>query len=197
MTNFDMKRNGSGYYDETAYRGLNSMAEQGEVWKCTTNGTDLRDVLIICNHGTFCTVLGLVEDDAPDRIEIPLEFGVKYTDPRMIRYIYNQNLCRLVDRAGINFNEVLDAVHEALPYGDSIVDAYVPIKISFDEEDASDKQSIYRFCHDEIRTMFGADVLHDHFKCMYLTCLLNNDTERATYYYDLFKNGKAYEGKVK
>ena len=30
MTNFDMKRNGSGYYDETAYRGLNSMAEQGD-----------------------------------------------------------------------------------------------------------------------------------------------------------------------
>lgn len=84
---FNMKRNASGYYDETAYKGIMSMAKAGEIYE-----TGTKSVLIIKNHGKHCSALTLLERKNGDNcIEIRAD-KIYYTDPSMLQYVYTDYL---------------------------------------------------------------------------------------------------------
>lgn len=111
---FKMNRNGSGVYDETAYKALMGAPKSGEVWTCM-NGSKEKEVLIIKNHGTICNVLTLLDECKSSHcIEITSR-SIKYTDPRMIQYFFNDNIGRFVKAlSDEEFDKVLDEIEDAL-----------------------------------------------------------------------------------
>jgi len=111
---FKMNRNGAGYYDETAYKAFRDMAKPGEIWTASVSGRE-REVLVIKNHGTHCNVLALLDEcKAKHLVEITSK-SLKYTEPRMLQYLFNDNLTSYVKALSAEeFNKILDEIEEAL-----------------------------------------------------------------------------------
>lgn len=111
---FKMNRNGSGYKDETAYKAFKNMAKAGEIWTFNNFGNE-KEVLVIKNHGTHCNVLTLLDDRRTKYcIEITSR-SLKYTDPRMMQYLFNDNLGQFVKAlSDEEFDKVLDEIEDAL-----------------------------------------------------------------------------------
>lgn len=85
MMEDDIKRNGSGYYDETPVKaGLFNGPQAGEIWE-TKMG---KEYLILKNHGAFCTVLALQDNENFDAVPV-LSRNIKYTSPAMVSYCFN------------------------------------------------------------------------------------------------------------
>ena len=89
----ELKRNGSGYVDPTAYKALKNIEgghnmRAGEIWEVKT-GKEFRYAVVIAVHPKICNVLVLNEErKSEDDIEV-IAKGIKYTDPRMLSYTYN------------------------------------------------------------------------------------------------------------
>ena len=79
MADNEMKRNGSGYYDETAYKAYMDMAKPGEIWTGANGG----EYLIVQKQKGFFNVLRLVDIDHPENISV----AGKYTNPAMLYYL--------------------------------------------------------------------------------------------------------------
>ena len=94
MAMFSMKYNASGNYDGTAYNAMMDMAKPGEIWTSNIG----KEFLILKNHGTFCSVLNL-KDEQPrntdDCIEV-ISRQVRWTNTAMVGYLFNQTLCEYV-----------------------------------------------------------------------------------------------------
>lgn len=80
MADYGLKKNGEGYADPTAYAAITGMQKPGEIWAYKGG-----DALIIKNHGTFSSILRLVDDECAGSVEV----GGRFTDPRMLSYAYN------------------------------------------------------------------------------------------------------------
>ena len=111
MADFGLNRNGSGYYDETAYKAFMSMAKPGDIWT-TFDGRE--EVLILRNQGTLCNCLSLT-DKASDARCIEVDGG--YTNPGMVKYLFNQRLGRFVRKIPDGeFAGIMEAVEDALGF---------------------------------------------------------------------------------
>lgn len=112
MADFGLNRNGSDYYDETAYKAIMGMAHAGEIWT-TMDGRE--EVLILRNQGTFCNCLTLT-DRLRDKQCIDI-CGRGYTNPGMIKYLFND---RLGQRTALlpadEFETIRDAVEDAMGF---------------------------------------------------------------------------------
>lgn len=121
MAEFGLNRNGSGYYDETAYKAFMGMAKPGDIWT-TFDGRE--EVLILHNQGTLCNFLSLTDKAGDARcIEISrcdfrvYDGGTAYTNPGMVKYLFNQRLGRFVQRIpDAEFEQVMEAVEDALGF---------------------------------------------------------------------------------
>lgn len=119
MADYGLKRNGSGYYDETAYKAFMGMAKAGDIWTAN-NGRE--EVLILKNQGTFCNCLSLT-DKREDKqcIEINRwdcgESVAVYTNPGMVKYLFHSRLGKFVRRIPESeFAAVMEAVEDALGF---------------------------------------------------------------------------------
>lgn len=112
MADFGLKRNGSGYRDDTAYKAFMNMAKSGEVW---TANDGREHVLILKNQGTFCNCLTLTDNDRnEDNMEI-VSAGRMYTNPGMVKYLFNSRLGAFVQKLpATEFAKVVEAVEDAL-----------------------------------------------------------------------------------
>lgn len=108
-----MNRNGSGAYDGTAYRAIMGAPKSGEIW---TFGEHDKEILIIKNHGTLCTVLTLLNEyKSKYCIEIASRSAMKYTDPRMLQYAFNDGMGSFVKALpDEEFDNVLAEIEDAL-----------------------------------------------------------------------------------
>lgn len=94
MKDADIKRNASGYYDPTAYEAIKSIMKgenkmnKGEIWEAKQSNGTFKNVIVIADHGKFCTVLNLCENYNPEQIEVVCQ-GIMYTDPRKLQYTFN------------------------------------------------------------------------------------------------------------
>lgn len=113
MEKNEMKRNGSGYYDETPYKAYQGMHRPGEIW---VRNTDQRQVLVLAVHHHFCTVLQLVNRQSAYGDRIPVNgSATQYTNPAMVTYMNNDLFGKYVRKmAHKDFLSVLDAVGAAL-----------------------------------------------------------------------------------
>ena len=120
MADYGLKRNGSGYKDETAYKAFMSMAKSGEVW--TANDGRER-VLILKNQGSFCNCLTLTDDDKHEGNMEIISAGTMYTNPGMVKYLFNHRLGAFVQKLpATEFDAVVQAVEDALSIGRKKVD---------------------------------------------------------------------------
>ena len=95
MAEFGLNRNGSGYYDETAYKAFMGMAKAGDIWTAN-DGREV--VLILRNQVGFCNVLTLLEQSKHSRMVEINSDRATYTDPGMVKYLFNEKLGRFVQR---------------------------------------------------------------------------------------------------
>lgn len=97
MMNADLKRNASGYYDETCYKGITAPPKPGEIWQ---NKKGQR-VLIINSNAKVASTLLLTTNTETAECPIPVTAGDKvlYTDPIMIGYALVRTLDAFVMKA--------------------------------------------------------------------------------------------------
>ena len=112
MMEDDMKRNGSGYIDETPIKtGLFSGGTQaGEIWESTMG----KEFLILKNHGGFCTTLALNDNPHEKTIEV-VSRTVRYTNPSMVGYSFNNCLSAFIKTVpDEKYMDIMQAVGERL-----------------------------------------------------------------------------------
>lgn len=92
----ELRRNGSGYYDPTAYKALKNIEREeqemevrkGEVWQVEI-GNSVRTVVVLAVHGSYSTVLTF-SDEQRERRTVQLNAqGMKYTEPGMVSYKFH------------------------------------------------------------------------------------------------------------
>lgn len=94
MLENDIKRNGSGYYDETPIKAgiFTSGPQAGEIWE-TTEG---KEMLVLKNQGNYCNTLCLqTANTHPDQIEI-ISREKRFANPGKVGYIVNRGFAQYV-----------------------------------------------------------------------------------------------------
>lgn len=106
MKEFDIKRNASGYYDDTAYKAMTTDPKPGEIW---LHGTSGHYLLIISNINGVCSTLRLTDRERPDAIKVTFRTPM-YTTPIMIGYCFATVLSQYV-------KSVTEEEFQAVRYG--------------------------------------------------------------------------------
>lgn len=111
MKDADLKRNASGYYDETAYKAITAPPKAGEIW---TSKDGKKCWLILRNNGDVCSTLLLGKEERENNIKVMAKVPM-YTDPVMIGYTFTVYITTFVKTIpAANMAEVQKAVGEAL-----------------------------------------------------------------------------------
>lgn len=113
MMENDMKRNGSGYIDETPVKsGVLSGPQPGEIWE-DTNG---KLFLILKNQSGYSNVLAMQGNTAhDDNIAIHTEMGIFFVNPGMVRFLLARDRDRYVYTIPLEKHlEIMEAVSERL-----------------------------------------------------------------------------------
>lgn len=111
MKDADLKRNASGYYDETAYKAITAPPKAGEIW---TNQDGRKTWLILQNHGTVCSTLLMGTEERENSIKVMSRVPM-YTEPAMVGYTFTDYVSTFVKTIpAANLAEVRKAVGEAL-----------------------------------------------------------------------------------
>lgn len=92
----ELRRNGSGYYDPTAYKALKNIEREeeemevrkGEIWEVEM-GNNMRTVLVLAVHGSYSTVLTFSDEQRERRTLQMNAQGMKYTEPGMVTYKFH------------------------------------------------------------------------------------------------------------
>ncbi len=171
MKDFKMSRNASGYYDETAYKAINEAPKPAEIWTYTTNSGIKKEILIIKNHGTFCTALAPVDEDAAENIEIRGLKMLKYSDPRMVQYIYNSNVAKCITVVSDeDFNDILNEIADALSIKTKCTESPKGQGVDMPVQ----KMTNFEY-FDELVALVGSDAVKDYCRCRYLYHTLNDE----------------------
>lgn len=140
MKHDDLKRNASGYYDETAFKAIRNIAETpkpGEIW---TDRTGRKTYLILQSRETVCSTLLLGKEDKDARLMV-MAMVPMYTDPIMIGYTFTDMLGTYVKTLNDDsMAEVKQAVADALgitavpsiPYAE--IEALKKTKMALEDE---------------------------------------------------------------
>lgn len=107
----DMKRNGSGYYDETPVKtGFFGGPQAGEIWESTMG----KEFLILKNHDGYCSTLALNDNPHPQTMEV-VSRTLKHTNPGMVGYTFNNQLSAFVKTVPEEtYLDIMQAVGERL-----------------------------------------------------------------------------------
>ena len=113
----DMRKNASGYYDETAYKAMTTGPKPGEIWTHNTSGAY---ILVVANVGGVCVTLRL-NDNARDANSLPVTARTQmWVNPQFLGYCFSTMLGQFVKMANKDefeavksgIAEVLDLVEE-------------------------------------------------------------------------------------
>lgn len=113
MMEDDMKRNGSGYYDETPVKsGVLTGPQPGEIWE-DTNG---KLFLILKNQSGYSNVLAMQGNTAhDDNIAINTEMGIFFVNPGMVRFLLGRDKGRYIYTIPLDKHmEIMEAVSDRL-----------------------------------------------------------------------------------
>ena len=118
----ELRRNGSGYYDPTAYKAIKNIEREenemeikkGEVWEIEM-GNSVRTAVVLATHGSYSIVLSFT-DEPRERRTVQLNAqGMKYTEPGMISYKFHDNFVKFIRLTNDEeFADILKQVADAL-----------------------------------------------------------------------------------
>ena len=135
---YGINRNGSGYYDPTAYKAIKNYMKceekrmelySGDIFKNRLNNGSEKGFVIVSVHDKFSTVLMLSDNE-----NLPFSIkcnGMKYTDPGMLQYVYNDNFTEFV-RAMTQpeIDELMKAVIDSLGYEAPVKEVVKEVEVS-------------------------------------------------------------------
>lgn len=125
----ELKRNGSGYYDPTAYKAMKNFEiggvttmKRGEIWKIGF-GRDEKLAVVITVQKTFCNVL-VLNEQCKDESDIAIKaIGLKYTNPAMMSYAFKDNFHEFIRlMSDHEITEVIAKINERLDFPVSVTD---------------------------------------------------------------------------
>lgn len=123
MKDADLKRNASGYYDETCYKAITAPPRTGEIW---TDRSGKKHWLILKSRNAVCSVLLLNTAETENSIRVMGKVPM-YTDPLMVGYAFTDYLTTFVKKVKAEeFINVQRKVGEALGVIDINLVAPVP-----------------------------------------------------------------------
>lgn len=132
-------RNGSGYYDPTAYAAMKNVIKsekdkkvnkmkQGEIWEIKQNNGQYKNVIVIAAHDDIAQVLQISEYGGKYSIEINCH-GISYTDPRKLQYVFNDSFTNYIRTLkDEELETIMDAVAECLGIVASQEETVEPMK---------------------------------------------------------------------
>lgn len=118
-------RNGSGYYDPTAFGAIKNIIksekvkkvktmEKGEIWEIQQNNGSYKDVIVIAAHDDIAQVIQVSDIEGSYSLRVNCQ-GIRYTDPRRIQYAFNDNFTNFIRKmTDDEFETIMDAVAEVL-----------------------------------------------------------------------------------
>ena len=118
----ELKRNGSGYYDPTAYQALKKIERRekemeirkGEIWEVEM-GNNIRTVLVLAVHGSYSTVLTFSDEQRERRTVQMNAQGMKYTEPGMVTYKFHDAFDKFIRLAtDEEFADIMNQIAGAL-----------------------------------------------------------------------------------
>lgn len=108
----DMRKNASGYYDETAYKAMTTGPKAGEIWTHNTSGAYM---LVVANVGGVYVTLR-INDNARDANSLPVMVRTQmWVNPQFLGYCFSTMLGQFVKLANKDeFEAVKSGIAEAL-----------------------------------------------------------------------------------
>lgn len=144
----ELKRNGSGYYDETAYKAMKNYERKntmkaGEIWEVEIKGK-ISEMLIVKEQNSFCNVLNLFDDKLYENSIEVITTEIKYINPAMMQYAFNNRFTRKIMKMNdAEFESIIDKVYESLGitvddggYEEAAIELANELKLQIDEEKA-------------------------------------------------------------
>jgi len=123
MLDNEIRRNGSGYVDMTAYKAIRSYMKgekemdlyQGDIFTVQFKNGQEREAVILAVHDNFSTILVLGDNDTqPYAVKCN---GMKYTNPGMLSYMFNDCFTGFIrSMKNDEYNDLMKAVIDALGY---------------------------------------------------------------------------------
>lgn len=116
----ELKRNGSGYYDPTAYKAMKNCSDKrinaGEIWEVEYH-KEYRFAVVIAVQERICNILVLNDEkESEDDIEV-IAKGLKYTDPTMLSYKFKKGFVNFVRTMKEDeYKTLLDVVRGSLGF---------------------------------------------------------------------------------
>ena len=123
----ELKRNGSGYYDPTAYKAMKryereeeemeQVINKGEIWE-VEYGYERKMALVLAVHEGYCSVLCLNDDDRDTRDIYINARGMKSTESGMVSYKFTKSFMDFVrTTTEAEFADVMEKVADRLNIG--------------------------------------------------------------------------------
>lgn len=107
----DLKRNGSGYYDEPCYKAVTAPPKPGEIWTHAKTGAYM---LVLASMDGVCSTLRLTDTGREGSVTVMCKTPM-YTTPIMIGHCFEDMLAQFVKTVkGDEFMTVKAAVAQAL-----------------------------------------------------------------------------------
>lgn len=106
MVDKELALNGSGYYDETAYKAMTSGPQPGEIWK----RDDDRLFLIIARRDSVCSTLTLTDKKGDNSITV-MAMVPMYTSPIMVGYAFASRMIQYIKKVP---DEEMQAIRRAV-----------------------------------------------------------------------------------
>lgn len=98
----DLKRNGSGYYDPTAYKAMKNLEnggactmKRGEIWEVGF-GKETRLMVVVSVQEKFCNTLVLNDERICEQDIAIKATAMKFTNPAMMSYAYKDRFNRFI-----------------------------------------------------------------------------------------------------
>ena len=118
----ELKRNGSGYYDKTAYKAIKNysrgtcemVVNKGEIWEAETANGDMRTVLAVSCQEKYAVVLYLMNEKQENNIPVTAR-TIMYTDPARLQYVFYDRIVNFIKTVPEGeFETVLEEIADRL-----------------------------------------------------------------------------------
>ena len=123
--NNDIRRNGSGYCDPTAFSAISNYIKgekvkkvnkmkQGEIWEIHMSNGTYRNAIVLAAHDDIAQIVQLGDASNSHSIEVNCQ-GIMYTDPRRVQYTYNDTFTNYIRTLkSEEFEQIMNAVADYL-----------------------------------------------------------------------------------
>lgn len=181
MKDADLKRNASGYYDETCYKGITAPPRPGEIW---TNKDITKCWLVLQTRDNVCSTLLLGKEAKENSIQVMARVPM-YTDPVMIGYTFTDMMTAFVKKVPEdNFRAVKEAVAKAMGLTHTATEAD---RKKLEEENEGLKESYKTVFHENERLKADLTARNMAFDLLDASCReMTADLDRANIYKEMY-----------